>query len=370
MHIVTFLTLSLFIFTTSSLNAFQLYTKAPNAIVFELNSNSILFARNAEEKIVPSSMSKLMTLYIAFQYLKAGIIKMDDKFVVSKSAWQRGGSSIFLREGQQVKVRDLINGIVVASGNDACITLAEGISGSQQNFVDEMNNMAQKLGLTKSHFSNVTGWPDENHLMSAKDIVFLSVRIFKDFPEYYHLFSQKDFTYNNIYQKNNNILLQYNIGVDGIKTGHTNKGGYGLIASAEQNSRRIFVVVSGLKHETERVSEAKKLISYSFNNFNTKTIFHKNSQIDQATVWYGKDKVVPLTIHDDVTVTYHNNSYDKIKAFISRNNIIPAPIRKGQKVGELHIQIPELGEKVVPVYAMKNVRSLNYFEKILHMLLY
>ncbi|UTO55927.1 D-alanyl-D-alanine carboxypeptidase [Neoehrlichia mikurensis] len=356
--------------TSNSISAFQLYTKAPNAIIFELNSNSILFAHNAEEQIVPSSMSKLMTLYIAFHYIKAGIIKMDDKFIVSKNAWQRGGSSIFLREGQSIKVRDLINGIVVASGNDACITLAEGISGSQQNFVDEMNNMAKKLELTQSHFSNVTGWPDENHLMSVKDIVLLSVKIFQDFPEYYHLFSQKDFTYNNIHQKNNNILLQYNLGVDGIKTGHTSKGGYGLVVSSEQNNRRIFVVVNGLKNETERISEVKKLIAYAFNNFDTKTIFHKNFEIDQANVWYGKDKTVPLITYEDVTVTYPNNSYDQIKAFISRNNIIPAPIKKGQKIGELHIQIPELEEKIIPVYAAKNVRYLNYFERILHMLLY
>lgn len=276
--------------------SYQFRTKAKQAVVLDLTSNSFIFEHNSDEKMAPSSMSKLMTLYIAFDQLKASMISMENKFRVSRKAWERKGSSMFLREGQSVTVKELLEGITIVSGNDACITLAEGIAGSEENFVIEMNEVAQTLGLNNSHFVNSSGWPDEDHFMSAKDLAVLAKRIFTDFPEYYDLFSEQYLTYNDILQKNKNLLLFHDIGVDGLKTGYTNAGGYGIVVSAKRNNRRIFAVVNGLNTEKERIEEAKRLIQYSLNYFYTKKIFTKDDVVEEINVLYGKDRKVPLQL--------------------------------------------------------------------------
>ena len=356
-------TLLLFFLLPFSLFSFQLRTIAKQAVILDLDSNFFIFEHNSDEKMTPSSMSKLMTLYIAFHYLKAGIISMDDRFQVSTKAWKRKGSSMFLREGQQVKVRELIEGIIISSGNDACITLAEGIAGSEENFVNEMNEMALHLNLNNSHFANSSGWPDENHFMSAKDLAVLSKRIYTDFFEYYELFSKKNLIFNEIKQKNKNLLLNHNIGVDGLKTGKTSVGGYGISISAKYGNRRIFAVVNGLNTEKERVEEARKLVQYGLNHFINKKVFSTGSVVEEVKVIYGKDKKVPITVKNDVIITYNRNLENKVKVWIEYVDVIPAPIKKGLEVGKIFIQIPDLKEKVIPLYIMHDVKALNPIEK-------
>ncbi len=348
--------------------SYQFRTKAKQAVVLDLASDSFIFDHNSDEKMAPSSMSKLMTLYIAFDYLKAGIIHMEDKFRVSRKAWERRGSSMFLKEGQSVTVRELLEGITIVSGNDACITLAEGIAGSEENFVAEMNEVAQNLNLNDSHFVNSSGGPDEDHFMNAKDLVMLAKRIFTDFPEYYDLFSEQYLTYNEIVQKNKNLLLFHDIGVDGLKTGYTNAGGYGIVASAKRNDRRIFAVVNGLNTEKERIEEAKRLIQYSLNHFNTKKIFVKDSVVEEVNVLYGKDRKVPITVANDVTITYNRKLHDQIKVRIEYKDMIPAPIKKGQEVGKVFVEIPGIEQQTTPLYAANDVQELNFVEKFFRML--
>ena len=336
-----------------------MHTKAPHAVVYELGSKTVLFERDADTATSPSSMSKLMTLYLVFQHLHAGVIKMEDTFSVSESAWKRGGSSAFLKVGQMVSVRDLIRGVAVSSGNDACIALAEGVSGSQEQFVEDMNGLAKEMDLANSSFTNVTGWPDEGHVMSARDILTLSVRIFEDFPEYYHVFGEKQFTYNGVTQKNYNTLLNYNVGVDGIKTGHTEKSGYGIAASAQKDGRRVFVVVNGLKTETERAYETKRLLLYAFNRFETKAIFPAGSIIGEVKVWNGKSETVKMHVLDDVVISYPKDLSKGVKAFISHKSTVAAPVKKGQKIGVLSVQIPGMADKVFPVYADAGVEALS-----------
>lgn len=345
------------------LYAYQFRTKAKQAVVLESTSDSFIFEHNSDEKMAPSSMSKLMTLYVAFDYVKAGIIDLEDKFQVSRKAWERKGSSMFLKEGQSVTVRELLEGIIIVSGNDACITLAEGIAGSEENFVIEMNETAQKLNLNNSNFVNSSGWPDEDHFMSAKDLVILAKRIFADFPEYYDLFSEQYLIYNEVLQKNKNFLLTHDIGVDGLKTGYTNSGGYGIVVSAKQNDRRIFAVVNGLNTEKERIEEAKRLVQYSLKHFNTKKIFTKNSVVEEISVLCGKDKKVPITVANDVTITYNRNLLDKIKVRIEYKDMISAPIKKGQEVGKVYVEVPGVEQQTIPLYTMHDVQELSYIER-------
>ncbi|MDG7056221.1 MAG: D-alanyl-D-alanine carboxypeptidase [Wolbachia endosymbiont of Meromenopon meropis] len=355
--------LSLIFLLSFSSYPYEFRTKANQAAVLDLASDSFIFEHNSDEKMAPSSMSKLMTLYVAFDYIKDGIINMEDKFQVSKKAWERKGSSMFLKEGQFVSVKELLEGIVIVSGNDACITLAEGIAGSEENFVIEMNEVAHNLNLNNSHFVNSSGWPDENHFMSAKDLAILSKRIFTDFPEYYGLFSKQYFKYNDISQENKNLLLFHDIGVDGLKTGYTNAGGYGIAASAKRNNRRIFVVINGLNTKRERIEEAKRLIQYSLNYFSTKKIFAKGDIIEKVNVLYGKDRKVPITVIKDVTITYKRNLHNKIRVRIEHKDMIPAPIKKGQEVGKILIEIPGIKKQTVPLYAASDVQKLNYIER-------
>ena len=367
---ITFLLLYFFISTSVNTNnayASHIQTKASQAVVFDFLSDMVLFTHNADEQIISSSMSHLMTLYVTFSYMKAGFVKMEDKYITSKEAWQKGGASIFLRTGQSVTVRDLINGIITISANDASITLAEGIAGSQENFVNEMNRIAQKLNLTKSHFTNVTGSPDKNQVMSAYDLITLAVRLFKDFPEYYHLFSKKDFKYNNIYQKSVNSLLN-NTQVDGIAVGYSEVEGYGAIISAVREGRRVFILTNGLKTEEELLHEVEQLIDYYFNQFSNKTIFNQGNNVATITVSKGDVSSVDAIVNKDIVVLYPKGLYDNVKISILHDNTISAPIKKGQEIGEIHIQSPGLTKKVIPIYATNNVNKINYLQKIWYML--
>ena len=354
----------LFLFSATA-HAYVFSGNATHAIVMDYNSRTIILEQDADTKMFPSSMSKLMTLYVVFSKLKSGIIKLTDVYTVSTAAWKKGGSSMFLEPQQRVTVLGLLRGVIIVSGNDAAITLSEGTAGSEENFVKEMNKIAQDLGLTNSHFANSTGWPSDEHMMSARDLLILSIKLFEDFPEYYYLFSEKEFTYNKIYQPNTNELLWSNIGVDGIKTGSTEAGGFGLVFSAQQDNRRIFAVINGLKNKKERRKDGERLIQYIFNNFNNKTLFTANQQISQVRVLLGAERQVPLVTHDDITITYKRGEEKQIKVIASHDNIVKAPIEKNQRLGSLKIYIPEQEMQEIPLYAQKNVEKLSFIKGII-----
>ena len=255
----------LFIIKTSLVQAIE--TPAKQGILYDYETKSVLFEKNSDELMSPSSMSKIMTIYYLFKKIKDGEISIDDEFEVSKKAWKKGGSKMFVNLKSMVRVEDLIRGIIVQSGNDACIVVAEGISGSEDIFADELNELANEIGLESSNFTNSTGWPDKKHLMTVNDLLKLTVRTIEDFPDLYRYYSEKEFTYNNIKQLNRNPLLFRPIGSDGLKTGHTSLGGYGLVATVKNKDRRLILVLNGLKSSAQRSKESERLMKIGFNQF-------------------------------------------------------------------------------------------------------
>lgn len=324
---------------TLSLPVLAFTTKAQNALLMEVATGAVLYEKNAYVKTIPSSMSKLMTLYIAFQRLKDGNMKLNDKFLVSERAWRTQGSRMFLEPNTYVSVENLLRGIIIQSGNDATVALAEGIAGSESDFVELMNYKANDLGLKYSHFANSTGLPDANHYMSTEDIATLSLRLLKDFPDYYHYFSEKEFTFNKIKQPNRNLLLNANIGVDGLKTGHTESGKYGIAVSAVKDGRRIILVVNGLKTEQERATEAAKLLQYGFLNFTNITVANANKPIVEIPVALGKRKTVKLGALQDIifTVPIAFKGQNDVKLLYP--SMLYAPVYKEKKVGEVSIKL-------------------------------
>lgn len=351
------------IITPVQTSAFE--TLAKQAIVVDHDSGTVLFSKNADELMHPSSMSKLMTVYIAFDMLKKGQINLDTTFLVSERAWRKQGSKMFVPVSKQVSVEDLLHGIITQSGNDACIVVAEGIAGTEEAFAQLMNSKAEELGMTKSRFTNSTGWPDDNHLMTARDLAILSGRIVKDFPEYYEFFAKPDFTYGGIKQGNRNLLLYRNIGVDGLKTGHTEAGGYGIAISGEQNDKRIDVVVNGLSSMKERADEAQKLFSYGLLNFENKTLFQENQPIEQAEVWYGKADTVPLVAATPVNVILPKASGNDLQVSVTYDGPVEAPISQGQPIGKLVVKAPDMEAVTVPLVAGKDVKRASYFSRLL-----
>ncbi|MDZ5761821.1 DacC superfamily D-alanyl-D-alanine carboxypeptidase [Candidatus Cyrtobacter comes] len=333
----------------------SLETTAKQAFLMEESTSTEIFNKNGDEKMAPSSMSKLMTLYLTFKNLKDGRIKLTDEYIVSKKAWAMGGSRMFLEEGKRVNVNDLIRGIIVDSGNDASVSIAELISGSEDEFVSEMNILATKIGLTGSYFKNASGWPDKEHLMTARDLAILARAIIKDYPEYYHYFSEKEFKYNNITQQNRNNLLG-KFGVDGLKTGTTDTGGFGVTLSAKKNDVRVIAVINGLKTTREREQEGAKLISFALNNFKNLKLISKDYIMTKLAIWYGKEGNVPVTVQEDVGVFVKNhiNSQD-IKILFAHESVISAPIAKGQVLGSFIINLDGKNLRTVPAIAQKDI---------------
>jgi len=351
--------LFIFIYLLLILRVHAIDTKADSAIILDVNSNTILFEKNADLKQGPASMSKLMLTYIVFERLQNRTLKIDQEFLVSKKAWKFGGSKMFVNIGEMVTVENLLKGIIVQSGNDACIVLAEGLSGSEENMVDEMNEKAVEMGLLNSNFQNVTGWPHENHYMSLKDIAYLSKLIIQNFPEYYYLFSINEFTYNDIQQFNRNKLISID-GFDGLKTGRTSQSGYGIAASANRGDRRIVSVVNGLNSEKERINETKKLVNWSFREFINYNLYKAEDPILFAKVWLGKESFVPLVSNEDVSVTIKKKNLNKFKIKLIYETPVLSPIKKGDKLAELYLIE---GENIITknIYAGKDVAKVGRF---------
>ena len=346
-----------------------LETTARNAVLMDYDTGQILFAKDHQKMVPPASMSKLMTVYIIFSKLKDGSLSLDDTFTVSENAWRKGGaasggSTMFLNIGENVRVEDLIKGIIIQSGNDACIVAAENLAGSEEDFAVEMNKMARKIGLKNSSFANSTGLPDPNHKMSVEDIALLARRIIKEFPGYYYLFSQKTFTHNNITQGNRNPLLYSMPGADGLKTGHTEEAGFSLTASVKRGDRRLIEVMTGTKSNKERSEESGKIMNYGFREFDNYDVLEQGQKVADIPVWFGEQKEVGLVVAENLKLTMKKNKAANVKMTAVYDKPVKAPIKKGDKLGVVKIEIPGQPDVEVPLLADRDVAKLGLFGKI------
>ncbi len=338
-------------------------TIAKEAVLIETATGKVLFEKNAERPMAPASMSKMMTILIVFEHLQDGRLSLEDTFQVSKNAWQKGGASsgsstMFLLPGKRVKVEDIIRGIIIQSGNDACIVIAEALAGSEEAFAIEMTKRAKNIGMLNSTFRNATGWPHPEHLSTAKDLAILSQRLIEKFPEYYHYFSEKSFTYNKIKQNNRNPLLYKGMGSDGLKTGHTQQSGYGLAASVARNSRRLILVVNGLPSKKSRSREPERILDWGFREFENYKIFKAGEVLEQAAAWLGTKPSVPLLIEKEMIFTIPRKARRQMKIVISYDSPLPAPVVQGVPVGNVFLTVPGMSNVVVPLIASENVGRL------------
>ncbi len=339
-------------------------TTARQALVMDYDTGTVLFAKDADKSLPPASMSKLMTLTLVFEALEDGRISLDDTFRVSAKAAQKGGSKMFVREGSRVRVDDLLQGVIVDSGNDACIVLAEGLAGSEAEFVKQMNLRARELGMNGSNFANSTGWPGEGQRMSARDLVFLARRMIKEFPQYYHYFAQESFTWEGITQTNRDPLLTMDIGADGLKTGHTEEAGYGLVGSAVQNGRRVVFMLGGMQSSAERASEGERVTRWAFREFAMKTLFKANQAIDTVKVWLGDRDTVEMILPEEISLLLPLSDLDKITAEYTFMDTVKAPVKGGQELGVLKIDIPGRDPLAYPLVAADSVAAGGFVERV------
>ncbi len=338
-----------------SLPAAAFETVARAALVFDQSSNTVLLSKNETMPIPPASMSKLMTLNMLFEALQDGRVTLETLFTVSAKASQKGGSKMFLRPGERVSVENLIRGIIVHSGNDACIVVAENLAGSEADFARIMTNRALKLGMKNSIFANSTGWPDPNQKMSAEDLVLLASRLITDFPVLYEYFREDSFVWADIAQANRNPLLKLGIGADGLKTGHTIEAGYGLVGSARQGDRRVIVMISGMESSEERAQEAERLMNWAFRQFSETTLFKAKKIIAEARVWFGQRDSVGLVSPTDIIALVPYESKDDVKLSVTYNSPLQSPVHKGDEVARLTVEIPGLEPASHPLVASHDV---------------
>ena len=343
-------------------------TEATHAILIEYDTGTVLLQKAADEPIPPASMSKLMTIYEIFSRLKSGALKLDDTFTVDEDTWrrwrQRDGSTMFLNAGDKVTVEQLIQGIIVQSGNDACDVIAKGLAGSIANFADWMNQSAQDLGLTNSHFADPSGWPDPGQRMSVRDIAHLAGILIKQFPQYYHFFSEKSYTYAGVRQPNRNPLLFTMEGADGLKTGHTEQSGYGLVGSVKRGDRRLLLVFSGMTSMRGRAQEGERLMDYGFRNFKTYKLFDAGQTVDKAVVWLGDKETIPLVVKDPVKLTMERSDRRDMTVKLVYNSPLPAPIEKGQPVAVVQVSARDMKTIQVPVLAGESTYKLTGFRRV------
>jgi len=365
--LATSLLFSAFVFTFTGgfpSTAQTIKTTARSAYIIDLSTNTVLLNKNADLALPPASMSKLMTIYIVFELIKNRSLSLEDKFIVSKKAWRKGGSKMFVRIGDHVSISNLLRGIIVQSGNDACIVIAEGISGSETAFAKLMTQKAQELGLINSTFNNATGWPHPNQQMSARDLGTLSALVIEKFPQLYKIFAEKTFKYNQIKQGNRNPLLYRNIGADGLKTGHTKTAGYGLTASAIRKGRRNILVLNGMKSVRQRSVESFRLMEWAFRAFKPIILFKKNEEVTKADVWLGTSAKLPLVVSSDIKITVPVIVTKKLKVTAVMTNPVAAPIKRGQELGTLKISAPGVQNKEFELFAGNDVAQLGLIGRL------
>ena len=339
-------------------------TQATHAFILEADTGTVLLDKGSNEPIPTASLSKVMTAYVVFDKLKRGEAKLTDELPVSEKAWRTGGSKMFVMVGTRIPIEQLIQGVLVDSGIDACVVLAEGLAGSTEAFVDLMNRKAKELGLTHSHFADVDGLPDPNHYMSERDLATLALRTIKDFPEYYHYYSEMDFTYNKIKQGNRNPLLYKNMGADGLKTGHTEESGYSLLGSIHRGNRRVILVLSGLPSMKARGEEGERLADWAFREYDNYKLFAAGQTVENAEVWLGTAGRVPLTVDKDLVVTLPRKARKDMKVTAEFSQPLPAPIHKGQEIGKLVVSAPNMSDVDAPLYAAADVPRMGPFGRM------
>ncbi|WP_134678880.1 D-alanyl-D-alanine carboxypeptidase family protein [Paracoccus ravus] len=342
-------------------------TNARAAWVYDVATGTVLMEKNADEPLPPASMSKLMTVYMLFEAVHEGRVTLDTRLPVSTKARQMQGSTMFLDEQDRPTVADLIKGIIVLSGNDACVVVAEGLAGTEDAFARQMNERAKMLGMTHSHFANASGWPHPEHRMSMRDLGVLAQHLIKDFPELYRNFAVEEFRFDNrapANRHNRNPLLALGIGADGLKTGHTQEAGYGLVGSAVQGDRRVIFVITGLSSERARAEEAERIVNWAYRQFTMRTIVPKGEIVAQAPVWLGDQGKVGLTTEDGVKVLLPAGSQSGVTAEAVFNGPIEAPITKGDKLGELLVDIPGAGLSRLPLLAADDVGRAGVFGRL------
>lgn len=332
-------------------------TTARWAYIQDFDTGASLLDKAADDEMPPSSMTKLMTMYIVYDQLKQGKLRLDDELPVSEKAWRMQGSKMFVPLGGNIRVEDLIRGVIVQSGNDAAIVLAEAVAGSEEQFAEKMNATAQKLGLTHSFFRNCTGWPDPEQHMSVRDIATLAGAIIREFPEYYHYDAEKSFKYNGIDQGNRNPMVQKGT-ADGLKTGHTDAGGYGLVASSKRNGRRIVLVLNGMASMKERAEESERLMDWAFFSFEDVALFNAGDVVEQAPVYLGEAKNVPLVCGKSVTVTMPRNWRQKASIKVAFESPVVAPVTKGTPIGKITLTGEGVPNFSVPLLAGADVPKL------------
>ena len=355
--------------TLFAVPAAAIETIARQAILIDTTTGEVLFEREADVAMAPASMSKIMTVLMVFERLADSSLSLDDTFRVSENAWRKGGaksgsSTMFLEPGTRVAVEKLLRGIVVQSGNDASIVVAEGLAGGEEPFADLMTRRGREIGMSGTTFKNATGWPHEDHRTTARDLARLAGYTIEKFPEYYRYYAERSFTYNGIRQGNRNPLLYKNMGADGLKTGHTEESGYGLTGTAVRKDRRLILVVNGLPSNKSRAREAERLLEWGFREFGNYSLFESGETVTEADVWLGTAAKVPLVIEEGLVLTLPRKARPEMKVTVSFEGPIAAPIAAGDQIAVLTITAPGIKAREIPLRAGANVEQLGLFGRL------
>lgn len=358
--VVVFLSLVLAVVVLGPASAQMFDTKAKQAYMVDADTGSILFAKNADTPFPPASLAKLMTMEMVFHAIKEGRYKLDDTFVVSQNAWRNGGaksggSTMFASLKSEIRLEDLIQGMAVTSANDGCIIVAEGMAGTEESFAEQMNERARELGLTKSVFKNSTGLPIDGQVVTAHELVDLAMHIWRDYPEFYKYFSEPQFTWNKITQRNRNPLLAMDIGADGLKTGYTEESGYGIVASVSRDGRRIFATLSGMSSDRERSEESRKMLDWGMRSFQKSELFADGEVVADAGVYGGAKSSVELKAHGPISVLTPVSNRDRLTARVVYEGPIMAPVEEGTRIGVLRVWIGDTLSQETPLYAAESV---------------
>lgn len=361
--------LILLLFNTSIVFASYIDTNAETAVVIDSDSGKILFAKDKDKKTYPASMTKIMTVLIVFEKLDNETLTLDDKFLVSNRAWkEREGSSMFVEVDTEIRVEDLLRGVIVQSGNDACIVIAENIAGTEKAFSSMMTEKAKEIGLKNTNFTNSTGMYDSKHYSTVYDIALLSKYLINNYPEYYHLFSETEFEWSAIKQKNRNPLLYKNMGVDGLKTGHIKKSGYGLAASALKNNRRIISVANGFKSKQKRSQGSARLLTWAFREFDNITLFKKNSEVGFIKIEQANERESPVTTLSDIVITVEKYKKEAVNYEIVVNKDVSAPIKRGSIVAQLKVNVPKDEPLYFALISVNDVSEANFLMRFFYMI--
>lgn len=354
---------ALLVFIASSSHAFDPgFTSAKQAIVLDYQTGEILYAKNHEQRMATSSMSKVMTMIMVFEAIERGQISLEDEIKISERAWRKPGSKMFIEVGKDVQVEDLIRGVIIQSGNDATIALAEALAETEENFARKMTDRAHAIGMKDSQFKNASGWPDEEHYSTAHDLAIMAKYLLRKFPQHYKYYSETEFTFNNIKQRNRNPLLYADIGADGIKTGYTEDGGYGLIGSGMRDGRRVVMVLNGMESAKERASESKKIMDWALGEFEIIDLVREGENVDHAAVLYGKEEFVPVESSKELRTAIHQRDKENIKVSVQLDGPVEAPVQKGERVGTLIVEIPDRDLQEIPLITTTSIERLGFFQ--------